>query len=197
MILGIAGKACSGKNAAASLFEKKGFLSIDVDTLGHLALNEKKQDVADRFGEDLLKTDGHIDRKKLGDIVFNNRTRLNSLEEILHPVIIKMVEKIIRESDNKDIIINAAILGTSGMDKLCDKVLWIESPLFMRIKRAFTRDKYKISHIFSRIRSQRDLTVQHFSTGVDIYMVRNGGSLTNLEKQIDLFLQTPENYKRV
>jgi dephospho-CoA kinase len=83
------------------------------------------------------------------------------------------------------------------MDSLCDKVLWIETPLFKRIKQAFFRDRNKISHIFSRIRSQQDLTVQHFSAGVDIYMVRNRGNLTDLEKEVDSFLQFPEKYKRV
>ena len=101
------------------------------------------------------------------------------------------------ESAGENLILNSALLGLMGMDRICNKVLWIDTPLFIRIIRALQRDKKKISYIFSRIRSQLDLTVQHFSADVDIYMVRNRGSLADLEKQIDEFLKSPENYKRV
>ncbi len=197
MILGIAGKACSGKNAAADYFKSRGFVVVDVDKLGHQALLENQTEVVNLFGEKILDINKKIDRTKLGVIVFRNREMLKQLENIIHPAVFIMVEKIISESSDKKLIINSALLGLSGMDTLCDKVLWIETPLFIRIKRAFRRDRGKISHIFSRIRSQLTLTVQHFSAVVDIYMVRNRGSLKDLEKQIDNFLSTPEDYKRV
>ncbi len=199
MILGIAGKACSGKNAVASLLEERGFFSIDVDKLGHKALDLKKDEISRYFGRHILNDRGEIDRKILGPLVFKNRLKLKKLESLIHPVVFSMVEKIIRASvaENENIIINAAILGTSRLDTLCDRVLWVESPLFLRFKRAISRDGNSISAIISRIRSQRDLTVQHFSADVDIYMVGNKGSFTDLENQIDLFLTHPENYKRV
>ena len=197
MILGIAGKACSGKNAVAALLEKQGYRSIDVDTLGHAALEEKKYQVAEKFGKNLLTSENHIDRKQLGVIVFKDRVKLKELEMILHPVIFQMVKNLVKGISHEKLVINAAILGKTGMDTLCDKVLWIETPLLKRIKRAIIRDNKKLSLIFSRIRSQHNLTVQHFSAGVDIYMVRNKGSFSDLEKQIELFLLTPEKYKRV
>lgn len=197
MIFGIAGKACSGKNAAASLFEKRGFRSLDLDKMGHLALEKKAFEVSQKFGSDLLTGDNTINRKRLGEIVFSDRKKLRDLEAIVHPYILEMIKEIVRESPGENLIINGAIIGTTGMDTMCEKVIWIETPLCLRIKRAFIRDRKKLSHIFSRIYSQRDLTIQHFSTGVDIYMVRNRGNLTELEKQIDLFLQFPEKFKRV
>lgn len=197
MILGIAGKACSGKNAAASLFEKRGFVSIDVDKLGHKALEVKKDEISRVFGERILNAQGEIDRKKLGSLVFKNKFKLKKLESMTHPVVFSMVEKIIAESENENLIINAAILGTSRMDTLCDRVLWVESPLYLRLIRAIARDGNNLSAIISRIRSQKDLTIQHFSADVDIYMVGNSGSIIDLENQIDLFLTHPENYKRV
>lgn len=197
MILGIAGKACSGKNAAAAIFVAKGYESVDVDTLGHKALLLKKDDIVQAFGIHILNTEGEIDRKVLGSLVFKDKPALKKLESMTHPAVFSMVEEFIRSSESENIIINAAILGTSGMDVLCDRVLWIDSPLLLRILRAINRDRNRISAIFSRIRSQRDLTIQHFSADVDIYMVRNRGKLGELEKQIDLFLSFPDNYKRV
>ena len=197
MVLGIAGKACSGKNAVASFFEDRGYLTIDVDTLGHDALELKKESVISHFGSHLINSNGKIDRKELGSIVFKDKSKLKELESIVHPAIFDMVMDILRNSRGQDIVVNAAILGPSGMDVLCDRVLWIESPLIHRIVRAIKRDRNKILQIFSRIRSQIDLSYQHFSQGVDIYMVRNRGSLANLKEQVNLFLQYPENFKRV
>jgi len=197
MILGIAGKACSGKNSAASLLEQKGFVSIDVDKLGHRALEVKKDEIFRYFGKQILNEKGEVDRKILGPLVFKDRSKLIKLESITHPVVFSLVEEIIDELESENVIINAAILGTSGMDTFCDRVLWIDSPLCLRILRALKRDGNSISAIISRIRSQKDLTIQHFSADVDIYMVRNRGSFTDLTKQIDGFLSHPENYKRV
>ena len=148
MIIGIAGKACSGKNAAASFFEKRGFRSIDVDKLGHEALEIQKDAVIEHFGRDILTASGEINRKLLGRIVFRDISKMKELETITHPVIYTLVESIIKSAHNEKIIINAAILGTSGMDVFCDKVLWIDSSLYSRVKRAINRDRNRIFYIF-------------------------------------------------
>ncbi|MBN2657652.1 MAG: dephospho-CoA kinase [Spirochaetales bacterium] len=188
MVLGLAGKACSGKNAASRFLEEKGFLSLDVDTLGHRALELKKDEVIEHFGPEIAGKDGSVDRRALGEIVFADRNRMKELESITHPAVFEMVQSFLDENRGRDLVLNAAILGQAGLDRLCDKVLWVEAPLVHRIIRAFKRDRNKIAHIFSRIRLQRHLTVQHFFSGVDIYMVRNRGSLEDLKKQVDLFL---------
>jgi len=197
MILGVSGKACSGKNAVADFLEEKGFKSVDMDLLAHKALKEKSLKVAEQFGNDILDDNGNINRPSLGKIVFRNKKKLKELERIIHPAVFFMVRQIISEKKGENLILNTGLLGRTGMDLLCDMVLWVEAPFMLRIKRARTRDKKKLSYIISRIYSQLDLTVQHFSPGVDIYMVRNFGSLDCLKKQINDFLKTPENYKRV
>ncbi|NLZ72857.1 MAG: dephospho-CoA kinase, partial [Bacteroidales bacterium] len=65
MVIGLVGKTCSGKNMVASYFEEKGFFIIDVDVLGHIALEENHQLLVETFGFSIEK-DGKIDRKQLG-----------------------------------------------------------------------------------------------------------------------------------
>ncbi|MBB6481572.1 dephospho-CoA kinase [Spirochaeta isovalerica] len=194
MILGLAGKACSGKNSASRFLEERGFLSLDVDKLGHEALELRRDAVIESFGNQVANDDGTVNRKALGEIVFGDRKRMKELESITHPAVFEMVQSFLEENKGRNLVINAAILGPAGLDRLCDAVLWVEAPLIHRIIRAFKRDKNKISHIFSRIRLQRHLTVQHFFSGVDIYMVRNRGSLSDLKKQVDMFLSDYENF---
>ena len=69
IIAGLTGKYCAGKNTVAAMFEKRGFIHIDVDSLGHAALPEIKNEVVSHFGIEILDRD-EIDRKKLGSIVF-------------------------------------------------------------------------------------------------------------------------------
>ena len=109
MILGIAGKACSGKNAVASLFEEKGYLTVDVDSLGHKALELNKDRVITLFGKIVENSDGSINRKELGSIVFRDKSKLKELELIVHPAIFDMVGDIISKTEGRDIVINAAI----------------------------------------------------------------------------------------
>ncbi len=197
MILGVSGKACSGKNAVTRLFESRGFESVDIDKLGHLVIEQNSQEIIAIFGDGIADGNNVIDRTRLGRIVFKDREKMKILENIIHPGAIRMVENIVEEFNGENLVLNSALLGIAGMDRLCDRVLWVETGLLRRVHWAITRDRKKLSHIFARIRSQANLTIQHFSPGVDIYMVRNNGNLADLEKQIVKFLEFSENCKRV
>ncbi len=197
MILGVSGKACSGKNALTGLFESRGFESVDVDKLGHLVIEQNSQEIISIFGDGIAGENNVIDRTRLGRIVFKDREKMKILEDIIHPGAIRMVESIVEEFKGENLVINSALLGIAGMDRLCDKVLWVETGLLRRIHWGIKRDRIKLSQLFARIRSQAGLTIQHFSPGVDIYMVRNNGNLADLEKQVVKFLESSENCKRV
>ncbi|MFP4484640.1 MAG: dephospho-CoA kinase [Spirochaetota bacterium] len=56
MIVGVAGKYCAGKNTVSHILENHGYRVIDVDTLGHRALEERKDAIAERFGPGVLKS---------------------------------------------------------------------------------------------------------------------------------------------
>ena len=71
MIIGLTGTSCSGKNLVAETMEKKGFFVVDEDKLGHVALDMNQERLVDVFGPDIL-TDGKVDRRKLGPIVFSS-----------------------------------------------------------------------------------------------------------------------------
>jgi len=85
VVLGLTGKYCSGKNMAGRVFTDRGWYELDVDRFGHDALVKMRIDIVKVFGQGILYKDGSIDRKKLGSIVFNNRTSLSRLESIIHP----------------------------------------------------------------------------------------------------------------
>ncbi len=184
MVLGITGKYCSGKNTVSRIFVSHGWYEIDVDRLGYRALKEKTVEVVSLFGKDILDNNGEIDRKKLGDIVFNSRKALAALESIIHPVMVDLCKKEIQECGNCSIVINAAILHKMGLNRLCDAVLWVESPFLRRMGRALVRDSHSVCHILKRMAAQRKLDAKYYHEVVDSYTIWNGSSVHILETDV-------------
>ncbi len=184
MILGITGKYCSGKSTVARIFVAHGWYEIDVDRLGYAALDKRAAAVTTRFGREVVDDSGTVDRRKLGDIVFKDKEALEDLESIIHPEMVRLCEKEIRECGRDSIIINAAILHKMGLDRLCDAILWVESPFLRRLGRAFRRDSRSICHVLKRMNAQRKLDAKYYSKDVDRYTIWNGSSVRELEPAV-------------
>ncbi len=186
MVIGVAGKFASGKSRVAKILEERGFLEVDVDRLGHRALEEAREAVAGRFGDEVVRSeDGGVDRRRLGEIVFRDPAALRDLEAIVHPRMVAMAERIIRENPGRNVVLNAAILFPMGLDRLCDAVVWVQAPWPVRLLRAMRRDRLPLPAAVRRIRAQRSLRPQPSSDSVDIYSVKNAGSLRRLESTVE------------
>jgi|GEM_PF-5143414 len=136
-VLGVTGLSCSGKSTLIKQLAKDSKI-INVDLLGHEALEIKKEDLIKVF-DDIL-TDDKIDRKKLGDIVFNDDKELALLESITHPYIKNRIKKEIEQ--NKKVILDCAILFKMELQKYCDVILFLKTPYNIRLQRALLRFKH-------------------------------------------------------
>ena len=149
MILCVTGPMAAGKNVAASILEKKGFAAIDADVLGHRAVKECTEqilcefsDEAQKRGVSLLSSDGTLNRRVLGSIVFESRELLARQEQIVYPVIRRLLAEFIRENAGKDIAVNATVLyKLPDMQNIIERILYIDAPLPLRFIRAMKRDK--------------------------------------------------------
>lgn len=184
MIVGITGKYCSGKNLAAEIFASNGWAGIDVDLIGHRALEIKKDEVADVFGRGILGPDGRINRKELGRIVFKDKKALRTLEKILHPLMVELCREEIESAGTGNIIINAAVLHRMGLNKLCGAVIWVKAPFFTRLKRSLKRDNHSLFHSLKRMLSQRELDAKYWEEDVDSYTIWNNSSIAELEAEV-------------
>jgi len=181
MIIGVAGKCCAGKDQVCRILETRGYTSIDLDQLGHQALENHKTELAGLFGSEILDAEGTLDRKALGEKVFRSPESLNKLERIIHPAVDSLAELQISRTKG-DLLIHAALLYKSQLQP--DVLIWVQSSLIRRIFRAFRRDRRSLGLILRRIGAQRELRSQHFSRYDDIYIVSNNRSLKALEAQV-------------
>ncbi|MFP4179061.1 MAG: dephospho-CoA kinase [Spirochaetaceae bacterium] len=185
-VLGLTGKSCSGKDEAAKILAERGWEIIDVDSLGHQALVQRKADIVQRFGERVLGSSGEVDRRRLGKIVFADSRELHDLEAIVHPEMRQKVKELIESgTGQRKICINAALLFYMKLHLECDGVILVTAPLVLRFIRAKKRDRLPALHILRRFAGQRTLFPKHLQKDVDMYIVRNCGSRMRLKKRLE------------
>jgi len=80
--------------------------------------------VVDIFGKYILDRDGEIDRAKLGRIVFNDPAALQSLENVVHPIVLQAIDRIISRATQPIIVIEAIKLIESRLADDCDSI-WV------------------------------------------------------------------------
>jgi dephospho-CoA kinase len=175
MIIGLTGRYCAGKNHVAGLLEERGLPVLDVDKLGHRALETEKDAITRRFGEDILDREGRIDRKLLGAKVFGKPEELAALEAIVHPAANRDTLAWIEAQGGKSCVINAALLHRSSAFKTLDAVILVEAPLLTRLLRARRRDHLSWRALMKRFGSQKEFPSQYFKEKTDIYRVENRG----------------------
>jgi dephospho-CoA kinase len=181
MVLGLTGRYCAGKDAAARILERKGFRVLDVDRIGHDVLEERREEVAAAFGTGVRRADGSIDRQALGRLVFADPPALARLEAILHPSMVERVRALAacEAQAGRDVAVNAAILRHMGLDRLCDAVLEVRACAARRFLRGLRRDRLGPAEVLRRMRSQAGAgRLNRKTPGVDTYTVRNDRATT-------------------
>lgn len=185
-IIGLTGSYCSGKNQAAFIMASDGFDVIDVDTLGHRALERSTKKLVSTFGSDILKADGSIDRKKLGSILFSSSEKLHLHESIVHPIMLELLDEEIAKSDR--ICINAALLYRFPQAKECNLIIELKAPFFERIRRGKSRDHLAAMDVVKRIISQRYLWKLRPYPTPPVVFIRNNGDLDELRLRVEAVL---------
>lgn len=188
-IIGIMGLFASGKSSVADVFTKNGYMEIDVDKYGYKALIDKKTDIISEFGTSIL--DGNsINRKKLGEIVFSSKEKIQKLNDIVHPYMKKCIEQDINNSKSNKIVINAALLLSMKLYEFCDKIIYIDSPIKDIINRGIKRDKRDKKQIEFILSNQPN--PNQLQKKAD-YIIYNNKSLENLILEAENLLKIIES----
>lgn len=160
-IIGLTGGSGSGKSTVAAALRSLGAFVIDCDKIAHenmlkggIAYNE----IVEAFGGSILAASGEIDRKSLGNIVFNDKRALERLNRITHRHITDRVKALADKSDSKITVIDAPLLYQTGLDRLCDSVWVTDAPYDVRLKRIMERDGITREAAESRLKNQGEYT---------------------------------------
>lgn len=189
MIIGLTGNSGSGKTAVSDYLSKKYAYVLDCDKIYHRLLEESiemKEELTDFFGKSIIEND-KINRKALGDIVFNNNKKLKLLNSIAHKYVIMEVEEKIAsyKGDKKHIVIDAPLLIEAGLHEICDEVWVIDAPLDMKAERISARDHISVEKAKQRLSKQ--MNPEELKKYAD-RIIENTGNLRELLSYVDTLL---------
>jgi dephospho-CoA kinase len=126
-VIGLTGNIGTGKSVVRRMLEHLGAHGIDADLIGHEVIepgSEGYKQVVNDFGIEILTEQGEINRKKLAEIVFTSPRKLESLENIIHPLVMKRIDELILDSFSSVIVIEAIKLIEANIAQYCDSI-WV------------------------------------------------------------------------
>lgn len=177
----------SGKSTVGSILTMFGYNVIDADNISHQVLDDKKFEVVALFSETILNKNGQIDRKKLGEIIFNDKKERKRLEELLHP---KIHEEILKQANKLEIHKKHYFLDiplffeVGGRKKYPIKTIWlIYLPQEMQIQRIMKRDGAKRTQALQKISAQIDIESKIKQSDI---LIKNTGGIKELQAQIEI-----------
>jgi dephospho-CoA kinase len=195
MKVGLTGGIGAGKSTVADLFAQRGAVVIRADELARQVIEKSTagfDQVVSRFGENILDTNGKINRAKLAAIVFNDQESLTDLENIIHPLVREKSNQIMNEQTPETIIVNEIpLLLEKGMQPLFDFLVIVISSEKNRLARlinsGFTKEQ-----VLARMSKQVDDETRKASAD---FLIVNDGNLDQLEVDVEKIWQTLQERK--
>ncbi len=190
LILGITGNIASGKSTVAKELARRGAVVVDADQLAREVVESGSSSLKKMvkvFGTEILQNDGHLDRDKLGQMVFADVKVRAMLNRIVHPEIakksIEQLQELKQRIDIPLIVYEAPLLFEVGAEKRVDKVLVVKIDPEEQLKRLMERDRFTAASAQQRIVAQ--MPQQQKLTQAD-FVIDNSGSVAETLKQIDI-----------
>jgi dephospho-CoA kinase len=156
--VGLTGGIGSGKTTVAKIFELLNVPVYYADEASKRLYHTDKHlisEIKKYFGEDVYTND-ILNRSKLASIVFNNPSKLDLLNELVHPPTLRDAEEWMKRQTAPYVIKEAALLFESGSASGLDYVVGVQAPSHYRIKRAMERDGLKREEVLGRMNRQID-----------------------------------------
>lgn len=161
-IIGVTGPTGSGKTLLTEYFASLNITTINADELYHSMLVPPSlclDAIREKFGDEVFSSDGTLSRERLGNIVFNDKEKLDLLNGTVLSIVLDEIRRqiaILEKSGADFLIIDAPTLIESGFHRECDAVISVIAPRDERIKRISLRDGISVERATERVRAQKD-----------------------------------------
>lgn len=188
-VIGLTGGIASGKSTVSNILkENMSVPVIDADQIARIIVEPGKKawkEIVAYFGMGILYDDQTINRKRLGEIIFNNAGYRKKINEITHPIIIDEIKTLLRYYSNKSekfVVVDAALLIEINMMVMMD-ILWVVFvPLEIQIERLMKRNEFTQEEALIRIESQMPL-IEKVKYADDI--IDNSGLIEETRHQVE------------
>lgn len=185
--VGLVGGIASGKSLAAAWFARQGWTVVDADRVAHGLYapgTALASEIVRAFGDSVRASDGGVDRKALGNIVFGDPDLLQRLEALVHPALRQsLMERMDRaEAEGEFLVLEMALLSRwPAMAQRLDDVVGISAPEETRLARLMARNGLSLEAAAARMARQGS---EEGLLACATLVVRNEGTLEDLEDQL-------------
>lgn len=187
LVIGLTGGIASGKSTISSILKAVGWPVIDADLIARQIVmpgSKGLEQIVNRFGPQMLNSDGMLDRKKLGKTVFDDPKKLSDLDKIEHPLIQEAIDSQLDEFKKQHlpvVVLDVPLLFETGMDQECDLTVLAVVDRKTQLERLMKRDHCSKAAALKRINAQMPLEEKMRRADVTI---DNNGSLAQTRLQV-------------
>lgn len=188
-ILGLTGGIGAGKTAVSDALADKGICIVDADVIARDVVapnSEGLRVIVDKFGRDMLQSDGMLNRAALRELIFSNETYKNWLNNLLHPMIRKTILSQLANADSHYVVLSAPLLFENQLDALCNHTLLVDVSEEIQLHRTTQRDKVAITQVKQIMAAQ--MSRQDKCHKADT-ILDNNGSLAHMHAKLETLHQ--------
>jgi dephospho-CoA kinase len=188
ILIGLTGNIASGKSEVARMLADRGATVIDADVLAREAVRPETQalkDIVKRWGKDILKKDGSLDRKALRQIVFADQSELDALNRIVHPGVTRLRDReiaIAKERGDPIVVCVIPLLFERNLVEEFDAIVLVDALRPLRLERMATTRGLEETDAMNMIVAQMPAELKRARAD---YVIENNGSLDDLERDVD------------
>lgn len=201
----LVGEIGTGKTTVAKMLEDLGADVIYSDDIAKTVSSKSatKSELVKFFGKKILYRNGRLNRKKLANIVFSNRNKLEKLNEIMLPQIVKEIEKILYKKEKLEetskptskkikrtqkegeriVVIETPLLFRTNLYNRCDEILYVTCPVDLRIERVISKMNLSREEAKLRVEGQ-NLIIPKDKVH---HIINNDKGINDLRRKIGIF----------
>lgn len=192
MIIGLTGSIASGKSTVAQMLQGYQLPIVDADIVARQVVEpgtQTLQQIAEAFGQEVMKEDGTMDREKVGAIIFHEPAQRKVLNDIIHPAI---RAEMLRQRDElvqngaAHVVMDIPLLFESKLQHFVDKILVVSVTEEIQLSRLMERNQLPESEARARIASQLPMSVKEKGADAVIY---NNTTKQSTAEQLEKILQ--------
>lgn len=184
--IGLTGGVASGKTTVSDFFKGLGIPVIDADVISHEVTQPDGsafEEIISSFGSSILDENGLIDRKKMRAIIFDDASKKEMLERIIHPKVREEMFDSVSQSNDHYLIVSVPLLVETGMNEMMDRTLVVDCSEETQIERLMHRDKITLGEAKSILRNQTNRSTR-LKAADDLIVNEKNVTLNELEKEV-------------
>ncbi len=191
MWVGLTGGIASGKSTVTKMLREKKISVICADEVAKSVVQHGTvgfEKVVDLFGDQVIGQDGELNRKKIGELVFNRPDLLVKLERIVHPLVKKEVGRQKKDLESQGCQLcfyDVPLLFEKKMEDDFDQIVLVYCDEATQKKRLMARNNMSESDAEVRLKAQIPIDEKLHRSD---YILKNSGTLENLAANLDVYL---------